>query len=49
MISPADVTYFGRAGEEYFIWDPVGKSPEFSIVERKAGTELTKAMFPGSS
>ena len=49
MISPADVTYFGRAGEEYFIWDPVGKSPEFSIIERKAGTELTKAMFPGSS
>ena len=35
MISPADVTYFGRAGEEYFIWDPVGKSPEFSIKEKQ--------------
>jgi hypothetical protein len=49
VISPADVTYFGKAGEEYRIWDPVGKSPEFTIKEVKAGTELAKAMFPGSS
>ncbi|MCP3915538.1 MAG: hypothetical protein GY711_08290 [bacterium] len=49
VIRPDDVTYFGKAGEEYRVWDPVGKSPEFTIKELKAGTELAKAMFPGSS
>jgi hypothetical protein len=47
--SPDDVTYFGGAGEEYRVWDPVGKSPEFTIKEIKAGTEVAKALFPGSS
>lgn len=46
--SPDKVWYYGKAGEEYFGWDPIGKSPEFSIKERKAGVELAKALFPGT-
>lgn len=49
QISPADVSYFGAAGEEYSVWEPVGKSPTFTILERDAGTELAKALFPGST
>lgn len=47
-IRPDEVWYYGAAGEEYSDWDPVGKSPEFTVKERKAGTELAKALFPGS-
>ncbi len=47
--SPDRVTYFGKAGEEYRIWDPIGKSPEFTVIERSVGLELAKALFPGSS
>lgn len=46
--SPDKVWYYGKAGEEYFGWDPIGKSPEFSVKERKAGVELAKALFPGT-
>ena len=48
MIRPDEVWYYGAAGEEYKNWSPVGKSPEFTIKERKLGTELAKALFPGS-
>ncbi len=46
--SPDQVWYYGNAGEEYFGWDPIGKSPEFTITEAKLGTELEKALFPGT-
>ena len=46
--SPDQVWYYGQAGEEYFGWNPIGKSPEFTIKERKLGTVLEKALFPGS-
>ena len=45
---PAQVWYTGAAGERYVGWDPIGKSPEFTIVEKKLGTEIEKALFPGS-
>lgn len=45
---PSQVWYFGAAGERYLGWDPIGKSPEFTIVEKKLGTEIEKALFPGS-
>ncbi len=49
VISPGDVWYYGDAGEEYFGWNPVGKSPVFSILEDgKDGKELAQAIFPGS-
>lgn len=47
-ISPDQVHYYGTLGEEYTDWAPRGSSPEFLVKERKLGTELTKAMFPGS-
>lgn len=46
--SPDQVWYYGTAGEEYYGWDPIGKSPEFTIREAKLGTELEKALFPGT-
>ena len=45
---PNQVWYYGAAGERYVGWDPIGKSPEFTIVEKKLGTEIEKALFPGS-
>jgi len=46
ILSPEKVWYFGDAGEEYFGWNPVGKSPEFAV---RAGDELiASAIFPGS-
>ena len=48
LLSPNEVWYYGTAGEEYFGWTPIGKSPEFTIKETALGTELEKALFPGS-
>jgi len=48
MFDPNQVTYFGAAGEEYKVWDPAGKSPEFLIRDLRSGAEIAKAMFPGS-
>jgi hypothetical protein len=48
LISPAEVWYYGAAGEQYSTWYPVGKSPEFTVKEIGAGTEVAKALFPGS-
>ncbi len=45
---PNQVWFYGAAGERYLGWDPIGKSPEFTILEKKLGTELEKALFPGS-
>ncbi len=48
QFDPNQVWWYGSAGEEYKGWAPRGKSPEFTVVERKLGTELLKALFPGS-
>lgn len=48
-ISPADVTYYGKAGEEYKMWDPIGKSPTFVVKSKETGETLIDAKFPGSS
>ncbi|MEZ5975096.1 MAG: hypothetical protein R3F33_05475 [Planctomycetota bacterium] len=45
---PNKVWLTGAAGERYVGWAPKGKSPEFTVIERNLGTELTKALFPGS-
>ena len=46
--SPDAVWYFGAAGEEYFGWTPLGKSPRFKISDRTSGKELAVTQFPGS-
>ncbi|MDA1264666.1 MAG: hypothetical protein O2816_06265 [Planctomycetota bacterium] len=46
---PDYVWYYGAAGEQYLGWHPIGKSPEFQVMERDSGAELAKAVFPGSS
>lgn len=46
ILSPDQVWYFGDAGEEYFGWNPVGKSPEFFI--ESDGEVIATAIFPGS-
>lgn len=48
QFDPNRVWWYGAAGEEYKGWAPRGKSPEFTVKERKLGTELLKALFPGS-
>ncbi|MEZ5988194.1 MAG: hypothetical protein R3F30_03565 [Planctomycetota bacterium] len=45
---PSKVWYYGRAGEEYRAWTPIGASPSFTITEQRSGTELAKTIFPGS-
>ena len=47
-LSPDQVWYFGAAGEEYVGWTPIGKSPEFSIRNKKTGREIAQAYFPGT-
>ena len=48
-----NIVYFDESGFKAstgrpYGWAPRGKSPEFTVIERKLGTELLKALFPGS-
>jgi hypothetical protein len=43
---PANVKYFGAAGEEYFDWQPDATSPEIIITDEK-GREVGKGRFGG--
>ncbi|MFQ5654248.1 MAG: hypothetical protein ACE5GW_05915 [Planctomycetota bacterium] len=47
-LSPKQVWYFGQAGEEYYHWFPIGKSPKFTIANLMTGREIAQAYFPGS-
>ena len=46
--TPQKIWYFGAAGEEYFGWAPVGKSPEFTIRNADTGVVIEVAILPGS-
>ncbi len=46
--SPWDIWYYGRLGEEYFNFLPLGKSPEFSIKNRLTKELILYAKFPGN-
>ena len=46
--SPNSVWYYGKAGEQYVGWDPIGKSPEFKILDADTGEVLEVAVLPGS-
>jgi hypothetical protein len=48
QFSPQSIWYFGQAGEEYFNWTPIGKSPEFKVVNADTGVVLQVAILPGS-
>ncbi len=47
-IAPDDVLYYGRAGERYTGFMPLGESPEFVVAERESGEVLVNAKFPGN-
>ena len=40
---------YGAAGEQYSGWNPIGKSPEFTVKEKGSGAELARAVFAGST
>jgi len=48
VLDPSKVRYVGAGGERWIGWDPVGKSPEFSIKEKTTGDVLVDVVFPGS-
>ena len=48
QFSPNQVSYFGKAGERYVGWTPIGKSPEFKVLNADTGAVLEVAILPGS-
>ena len=46
--APDKIWYFGKAGEEYYDLEPLGKSPRIALADPKSGREIAEAFFPGS-
>ena len=46
--SPDQIWFYGKAGEQYAGWTPVGKSPEFKILNADTGAVIEVAILPGS-
>lgn len=46
---PAKIWWFGRLGEEYHDWTPLGKSPEFVVRDTTTTEEILRVKFPGST
>lgn len=46
--TPWDIWFYGRLGEEYSNFQPLGKSPDFVIKEKNTGEQLVIARFPGN-
>jgi hypothetical protein len=46
--TPWDIWYYGKLGEEYSQFLPLGKSPEFTVKDTKSGEQLAQAKFPGN-
>lgn len=42
------VWYYGKAGEQYLDWHPIGKSPEFRVMDADTGKLIEVAVLPGS-
>lgn len=49
QIAPENIRYFGRAGEEYGAFLPLGCSPLFTIKDADSGEVLVTTRFPGST
>jgi len=47
-IGPREIWYYGRSGEEYSNFMPLGTSPTFIIKDKKTGEVLVNAKFPGN-
>mgnify|MGYP006928157618 CR=1 FL=1 len=47
-IAPQDVMYYGRLGEEYSNFMPLGTSPSFVVKDKQSGEELVNVKFPGN-
>jgi hypothetical protein len=47
-IGPREIWYYGRSGEEYTNFMPLGSSPTFVIKDKKTGEVLVDAKFPGN-
>ncbi|MHC4935494.1 MAG: hypothetical protein ACYTGJ_04670 [Planctomycetota bacterium] len=47
-LHPDAVWYYGKHGEEYIGWNPIGKSPQFTFRNKKTGREIAQAYFPGT-
>ena len=48
QFSPNHIWYYGKAGEQYTGWNPIGKSPEFKVLDADSGAVLEVAILPGS-
>jgi len=48
QVGPADISYFGSAGEAYANFMPLGSSPEFQVKDRETGEVLVDFVFPGN-
>ena len=46
--TPWDIWFYGRLGEQYSNFLPLGKSPDFVIKEKNTGDVLVTARFPGN-
>ncbi len=47
-IGPREIWYYGRSGEEYSNFMPLGTSPTFTIKDKQTGEVLVDAKFPGN-
>lgn len=45
---PNAIWFFGSKNEEYKNWNPVGKSPLITVVDRATGALIAETRFPGS-
>lgn len=46
-IQPASLKFYGKAGVEFYGWQPDAKSPKFLVKDAKSGRELTSGRFGG--
>ena len=45
---PKAIWFYGAKNEEYKNWNPVGKSPLITVVDRSTGAVIAETRFPGS-
>lgn len=48
VFDPNRIWFYGTQGEEYFAWNPVGKSPRIAVTDKATGKQVAEAWFPGS-
>lgn len=48
MLEPDKVRYVGAGGEVWTGWNPIGKSPTFTVKDKETGDVLVDVVFPGS-